>query len=285
MFALCSSHDTLSTPLFLTLPPPLSLSAVPLSLHGDYYSSHRLSADTQILLSSPVNHLELRERKKEKERKDERYTEKDEKIQTGLNERLRLKQQGNWGKKKRWELWIKRRNKGEGKAERKRDSVSVKCCSQSEPWCRMIIGSICCAIAEHIHISVTFIPPQKRQSRAHVHLSFSCDWAGDIQKILNDVCGCPSISVLHKLTLVSLPPACINNCQCLLWLQTGEWNCFPLDRHVSEFWIVSLCECNFASSFNAFKPHICNTCVVYCCLLRKHCYSRRKLYCLHAALS
>ncbi len=98
----------------------LSLSAVPLSLHGDYYSSHRLSADTQILLSSPVNHLELRERKKEKERKDERYTEKDEKIQGGLNERPRLKQQGNWGKKKGWESRIKRRNKGEGREPKER---------------------------------------------------------------------------------------------------------------------------------------------------------------------
>lgn len=115
----------------------------------------------------------------------------------------------------------------------------------------MIIGSICHAIAEHIRISVTFIPPQKRESCAHTRLSFSCHWAGDVQEIVNDVCVCPSISVLHKLTLVSLPPACINNCQCLLLLHTRGWNCFPQDEHI---WVntklkqthndkVSLCVC------------------------------------------
>ncbi len=61
------------------------------------------------------------EREEEREReKDERYTEKDEKIQGGLNERSRLKQQGNWGKKKGWELQIKRRNKGEGREPKER---------------------------------------------------------------------------------------------------------------------------------------------------------------------
>ncbi len=66
----------------------LSLSAVPLSLHGDYYSSHRLSADTQILLSSPVNHLELRERKKEKERRMRDIQRKMRKFKEGwMNDR------------------------------------------------------------------------------------------------------------------------------------------------------------------------------------------------------
>ncbi len=140
-----------------------------------------------------------------------------------------------------------------------------------------------CAIAEHIH-SRDLYPTAETPVPRTRSLSFSCDWAGDIQEIVN-VCGCPSISsytnlrlsVCHLLVLITVSVCC--------GIQTGEWNCFPLDRHVSEFWIVSLCECSFASSFNAFKPHICKYLCSVCCLLRKHCYSRRKLYCLHAALS
>lgn len=223
------------------------LSAVPLSLHGDYYSSHRLSADTQILLSSPVNHLELRER--EKEREDERHIERNERIQGGMNER---KQWGNWGKKEGWE--VKCRNRG----ERESENAAVRGRSSA--------GSVTLNTYAALR---DLYPAEKRQSNAHIHLSFSCHWAGDVQEIVNDVCVNLSVSpVLHKLTLVSLPPACINNCQCSLQLHTHTYVWVKLFSTGQAYgWILnygklSLCVCTILRS--ALRSLFVNAGMVYC---------------------